>query len=154
MIHADARVHPGAVVGPGVHVWQFASVQMGARLGANCSVGGSAEIGKYATIGEATRIGFGVFIPNRARIGSSVFIGPRAVLCDDRYPLANNPGYTALPPVIEDYASIGAGAVILAGVRVGAGAMVGAGAVVTHDVPPNTTVVGVPARPLRVEVPA
>ena len=40
-----------------------------------------------------------------------------------------------------------AGAVLLPGLRIGAGATVGSGAVVTADVEPGATVVGVPARP-------
>lgn len=51
---------------------------------------------------------------------------------------------------IGDGAWIGAGAVLLPGVRVGRGAVVAAGAVVTHDVPENALVAGVPARVLRV----
>lgn len=53
-------------------------------------------------------------------------------------------------PVIEDGATLGAGCRVLGAVRVGAGATVGANAVVTRDVEPGTTVVGIPARPLRV----
>jgi acetyltransferase-like isoleucine patch superfamily enzyme len=41
---------------------------------------------------------------------------------------------------------IGAGATILPGVRIGKAAIVGAGAVVTRDVDPATTVVGIPAK--------
>ena len=54
--------------------------------------------------------------------------------------------------VIEDDVMIGAGAVVIGHgdrtLTIRKGAKVGANAVVTHDVLPNTTVVGVPARPL------
>lgn len=49
---------------------------------------------------------------------------------------------------IERDVSIGTGAKVIGPVRVGAGARIGAGAVVLDDVPPDTTVVGVPARPV------
>jgi UDP-2-acetamido-3-amino-2,3-dideoxy-glucuronate N-acetyltransferase len=51
-----------------------------------------------------------------------------------------------VPTLIRSGASIGSGAVILCGITVGARAMVGAGAVVTHDVPDDAVVAGVPAR--------
>lgn len=46
---------------------------------------------------------------------------------------------------------IGAGATVIHGVRIGADSIVGAGAVVLRDVPESSTVVGVPARPIRVK---
>ena len=56
--------------------------------------------------------------------------------------------------IIEDFAYLGAGCVVKQGCReeplvIGAGAVIGMGAVVTRSVPPNTTVVGNPARKME-----
>ena len=53
------------------------------------------------------------------------------------------------PVVIKDWAYIGTGATILPEVTIGEGAVVCSGAVVTKDVPPNTTVAGVPAHVIK-----
>ena len=47
--------------------------------------------------------------------------------------------------------TVGAGAKLLGAITVGHGAKIGANTVVIHDVPPNTTVVGNPGHPVRVE---
>ena len=44
---------------------------------------------------------------------------------------------------------IGAGAKIIGGVTIGDSARVGANAVVVHDVAAGSTVVGIPAKPVR-----
>jgi sugar O-acyltransferase (sialic acid O-acetyltransferase NeuD family) len=49
---------------------------------------------------------------------------------------------------VGDGALVGIGATVLPGVRIGEWSTVGAGAVVTADVPPHATVIGVPARVL------
>jgi serine O-acetyltransferase len=51
-------------------------------------------------------------------------------------------------PKIRGMAVIGSGAKVLGAIEVGARARVGNNAVVLDDVPPNTTVVGIPARPV------
>jgi serine O-acetyltransferase len=51
-------------------------------------------------------------------------------------------------PVIEEHVNVGTGARILGPLRIGVGARIGANAVVTKDVAPGATVVGVPGRPL------
>ena len=61
-----------------------------------------------------------------------------------------NPGATVCGWVtIGDDAFIGAGATVKDRIQIGAGAIVGAGAVVIRDVPPHTTVAGVPARVIK-----
>jgi serine O-acetyltransferase len=55
-------------------------------------------------------------------------------------------------PIIEDRVDIGAGACILCDVTVGHDSVVGANSVVVRDVVPYTTVFGVPARKVNLEV--
>jgi len=71
-----------------------------------------------------------------------VFIGPSATLTNDPYP----PSEKLTGVIIEDNVIIGSRAVINAGVTIGKNSVVAMGAVVTKDVPPNTVVVGVPAK--------
>ncbi len=94
---------------------------------------------------------------------TSVVIGETAVVGDDFSMLhevtLGGSGKEAgdRHPKIGRGVMIGAGAKILGNIRVGEGAKVGAGSVVLHEVPPHTTVAGIPAKPVsvpKVELPA
>ncbi|MBC6444935.1 MAG: serine acetyltransferase [Alphaproteobacteria bacterium GM202ARS2] len=52
-------------------------------------------------------------------------------------------------PHLHDYVIIGAGAQVLGAITIGTGARIGANAVVTNNVKPHTTVVGIPAKPIK-----
>ncbi|HNB54429.1 MAG TPA: serine O-acetyltransferase [Anaerolineales bacterium] len=52
-------------------------------------------------------------------------------------------------PDIGDNVFIGAGARVLGGIRIGNNAVIGANAVVIHDVPDGATVVGIPAKVIK-----
>jgi serine O-acetyltransferase len=96
----------------------------------------------------AARIGSGVLIDH----GTSVVIGETAVV-EDNVSLLHEVtlGGTGKEsgdrhPKVRRGVLIGAGAKILGNIEVGRGAKVGAGSVVLKDVPPHTTVAGIPAR--------
>jgi serine O-acetyltransferase len=99
-------------------------------------------------IHPAARIGSGFFIDH----GSGVVIGETCEIGNDVTILQGvTLGGTGKEagkrhPTIEDGVSIGTGAKVLGGFTVGAGSKIGANAVVLRDVPPNSTVVGVPGR--------
>lgn len=144
----EAFIDPTAILGKNTMVWHYARVLGQVTIGSDCNIGGGAEIGRGTTIGDRTRISSGVFLPSNSRIGNDVFIGPNVTMTDDRYPRVLKPGenYAALPPIIEDGASIGAGAVILPGIRIGKGSKVAAGAIVTEDLPDGLAVKGQAAK--------
>jgi bifunctional UDP-N-acetylglucosamine pyrophosphorylase/glucosamine-1-phosphate N-acetyltransferase len=78
-----------------------------------------------------------------AQIGEDVNIGCGTITCNF------SPDGKKNPTEIGAGAFIGSDTLLVAPIKVGEGAITGSGAVVTHDVPPYTLVVGVPARPLR-----
>lgn len=99
-------------------------------------------------IHPAARIGRGVFLDH----ATGLVVGSTAVIEDNVSMLhAVTLGGTGKQgsdrhPKIRHGVMIGAGAKILGNIEVGACARVAAGSVVLRPVPPNTTVVGVPAR--------
>ena len=117
------------------------------------------------TISFATRAVTGIEIHPAARIGEDFFIdhGSGVVIGEtaeigDRVTLYQGVtlGGTGFArgkrhPTVEDDVTIGSGAKLLGPVNVGHGAKIGANTVVIEDVPPNSTVVGNPGHPVRVE---
>jgi acetyltransferase-like isoleucine patch superfamily enzyme len=133
-------------------------------------------IARYVPLPPATRASLhrrrGVHVGRRVFIGTEVFIDdavPSSVTLEDDvtviaqttilghtyYPrhfhrlLGDEETRSDLRTTICRGAYLGLRSTILAGVTVGEYAIVGAGSVVTSDVPPYTTVAGVPARVVR-----
>jgi serine O-acetyltransferase len=101
----------------------------------NCIIGRGAEFGPGFVLIHAT----GVVINGNVRGGSNVYLEHQVTIGAER----------RQSPVLGDGVFVGAGAKILGSARVGDGARIGANAVVVNDVPPHTTVVGIPARVVR-----
>lgn len=118
------------------------SVILTDKIGKACKIHAPVWIGKHVLIGDNVRVQAFAFIPEGVILEQDVFIGPHVCFTNDKHP----PSDAWLPTIVRRGASIGAGAIILPGLEIGEKAMVGAGSVVTHDVPPWTTVVGNPAR--------
>jgi sugar O-acyltransferase (sialic acid O-acetyltransferase NeuD family) len=113
----------------------------------------SAQIAPNARIGEGCQLMAGAIVNPEARLGRQCIINTKAsvdheCVLGDGVELA--PGATLCGIVhLGINAWVCAGATVLSRINIGADAVVGAGAVVIRNVPDATTVIGVPARPLR-----
>jgi serine O-acetyltransferase len=105
------------------------------------------EIHPAAKIGDSLFIdhGSGVVIGETAEIGSNVTLYQGVTLGGTGFARGKR------HPTVDDDVVVGSGAKLLGPIHVGRGAKVGANSVIIHDVPANSTVVGNPGHPVRVE---
>jgi serine O-acetyltransferase len=115
------------------------------------SYGGTAVTG--VEIHPAARIGRGLFIDH----GVGVVIGETAEVGDDvtiyQGVTLGGTGFARgkRHPTVGNEVMIGAGSALLGPIVIGERSKIGANSVVIHDVPPNSTVVGNPGHPVRVD---
>ncbi|MBX3133617.1 MAG: gamma carbonic anhydrase family protein [Gemmatimonadaceae bacterium] len=131
LVPASAWVHGSATLIGDVTLGEDASVWPGAVLRGDRD---AIVVGAETNVQDGAVLHCDPGLP--LRIGARVTVGHRAVLH----------GCT-----VEDGALIGIGAIVLNGAVVGAGSLVAAGAVVSEgmEIPPDSLVVGVPAKVLR-----
>ncbi len=105
------------------------------------------EIHPAARVGRAPFIdhGMGVVIGETAEIAENVTMYQGVTLGGTGFATGKR------HPTVEANVTIGSGAKLLGPIRIGHGAKIGANAVVINDVPANSTVVGNPGHPVRVE---
>ena len=101
------------------------------------------------TVGDGVSLGLtatpDVFFPELITLEADAIVGYDAtILCHEFL----QDEYRTGEVVVGERAMIGAGAVVLPGVEIGADAQVAANSLVAEDVPPGTTVAGVPATPV------
>ena len=130
-IAASAYVDPSAlvigevVVGEGSSVWPHTTIRGDTGL---ITIGAESNIQDNSSLHMDT--GFPLTIGDRVTVGHGVMLHG----C-----------------ILEDDAVIAIGAIVLNGARIGRGSVVGAGALVPEgmQVPPDTLMLGVPAKPRR-----
>jgi acetyltransferase EpsM len=115
-------VHPSAVV------------SRSAVLEPGCVVFPNVVVGARTHVGAGTIVNRGALIGHHVTIGAGSFVGPGAIV-----------GGGA---ILGEQVHVGIGAVVRDDRRVGDRAVIGAGAVAVADVEADSTVVGVPAKPV------
>ena len=116
------------------HIARFLTaidIHPGAKIGRNFFIDHG-----FTVIGETAEIGNDVTIYQSVTLGGT---NPSTGVAGKRH------------PTIRDRVVIGSGAQVLGPIDVGEGAKIGANAVVTKDVPPGATVVGIPAKAVPID---
>ena len=130
------------------HALHEAGVPLAPRMFANVM-----KVATGVEIHPAARIGRGLFIDH----GAGVVIGETAEVGDDvtmyQGVTLGGTGFARgkRHPTIGHEVMIGSGAKLLGPIEVGDRCKIGANSVVIHDVPANSTVVGNPGHPVRVD---
>lgn len=109
------------------------------------------EIGEECFLGDLCLIDLaeGVRLERQVTLAERVTLLTHTNVGYHDHPLQAHFPAVAEPVLIETGSFLGANVTVLPGVRIGPRAFVAAGSVVTADVPPQTLVAGVPARPVR-----
>jgi bifunctional UDP-N-acetylglucosamine pyrophosphorylase/glucosamine-1-phosphate N-acetyltransferase len=148
-----------AVIGADTVIYPFSVIDGEVTVGRNCRIGPFAllrhgtvledggEVGAIVDVVRST-LGAGTLVRHLAYLGDSlvgqkVTVGAGAIT-------ANFDGRQKQQTTIGNHVTVGAGSVMIAPTSIGDRSKIGAGAVVTptRPVPPDTTVVGVPAQPV------
>ena len=150
------NISPDVKLGRNVKINDFTNLY-GCEIGDDSKVGTFVEIQKGAKVGKNCKISSHTFICEGVDIKNNCFIGHNVTFINDKYPRATNENgmlqseddWVCIPTIVDEGASIGSSSTILCGITIGKNSIVGAGSMVTKDVPPNTVVVGNPARVVK-----
>ncbi len=160
-------------LGPYAHLHSFSVIYLGSTIGSHFTAGNGASIREHCAIGDHVTVGTNSVVLPHAKIGNHVtihslvltaehmqigegsWIGPGVILLNTKFPKATHCQHKEQSdvegaPIIGKHVRIGGNATILPYTKIGDNSLVAAGAVVVEgDYPPNSVLVGNPARVVK-----
>lgn len=142
VIRSGTIIYELAILGDRVETGHNVLIREGSQVDEGSLIGSSAKLDGKVEIGKNVSIQSNAYLPHLTVIRDGVFIAPNVCFTNDPYPKSKRLAGT----LVKKNATIGANSTILPDLEIGENAVVGAGSVVTHDIPPDSVVIGSPAR--------
>jgi len=142
LIRSHSVLYEGSTLGAGLRTGHHVLIREKTVAGLELQLGSFSNLEGQLTIGNHTRTHSNVHLGMGSTIGNFCWFFPYVVLTNDPHP----PSDLCIGVTVEDYAAIATMSCVLPGIRVGTRSLVGASSVVNRDVPPETIVVGNPAK--------
>lgn len=152
VVGANAVIYMGVKIGKRAMICDGSLIREGCSVGDRTLIGGGVTINYNSKIGDRVKIMDNTHITGNMTVEDDVFISILVTTTNDNSLGRKTPtgeDWTDRGPIIRRGAAIGQAAALLPGIEVGENAIVGASAVVTKNVPPQTLVLGIPARVVR-----
>lgn len=144
IIRTENVIYGDTFIGDNFQSGHKVTIREKAQIGNNVRIGTLSDIQGHCNIGNYVSLHSNVHIGHESIIKDYVWIFPYVILTNDPTP----PSEMLTGVVVESFAVIAAGSIILPGVHINEDALVGAGAVVTNDVAKEMVVAGNPAKEL------
>lgn len=142
LIRSHSVLYGGSTIGDSFQTGHHVTVREKTRAGKCVRLGSLTDIQGHCEIGDYVNAHSNVHIGMHSKIGNYVWIFPYCVFTNDPIP----PSELEKGCIVQDYAVIATGTILLPGIRMGKHSFVGAGSVVTKDIPDKMFAVGCPAK--------
>lgn len=142
LIRSGTIIYGDNTLGDHLQTGHRVTIREQSQIGHHVRIGTLSDIQGFCTIGNYVNIHSNVHIGQGTIIEDFVWMFPYVITTNDPTP----PSQQLSGVTIKRFAAVAAGSVLAPGVTIGEDALVGAGSTVTKDVPPETVVVGNPAR--------
>lgn len=143
------EIADGVSIGDNTLIANYCFIGRNVTIGANCKIGNFVEINSGTVIGDNTLINSHCNLNSNTRIGNNTIFSTGVLTADEKYMTPITLKIQKKPCIIGDHVKVGQGARLIC-TSIGNYASIGAGATVLADhVPPHEVWIGTPARKIR-----
>ena len=136
IIRSHSVIYEDVIIGDYFQTGHHVTIREKTKIGERCSIGTSTDIQDRVEIGNYVRIHSNVFLGQLTVIKDYAWIFPGVIMTNDKYPPMNE----LRGCIVDKYALVAAGSILLPGINVGKNSLVASGTIVSKDVLEMTAV--------------